>query len=93
MTSPDHELAEHMADVKRDAVALWRAIVGGDHMGAAAIAANAACSGCVAVQAVNLGLVITAENPRLDDAGFIELPEDERVALDGFLAELQEDFR
>jgi hypothetical protein len=84
MTDADHELTEHLADVKRDA---------GDHLGAAVIAANAGCAGCVAVQAVNLGLVIAAENPGLDANGYIELPEDERAALDGFLVQLQEEFR
>lgn len=93
MNPADHEMAEHLADVKRDAVALWRAVAGGDHMAAAVIAANATCAACVAIQAVTLGLVVIADEPSLDNAGYIVLPEVERAELDGFLAALQEDSR
>lgn len=75
----------HLADTKRDAVALWRAVLASDMEGAGAITANTPCQGCLAIQAVVLGLVATADQPYLNDAGLIALPPDEREQLDAFL--------
>jgi hypothetical protein len=75
----------HLADTKRDAVALWRAVLASDMEGAGVIAANTPCQGCLAIQAVVLGLVVTADEPYLNDEGLITLPPDEREQLDAFL--------
>jgi hypothetical protein len=80
---------EHLADVKRDAIALWRAVLGGDHEGAGVIASNTRCGGCLAIQAVGLGIVLTADEPFIDDTGHVAVSDAEREAIDDFLATFQ----
>lgn len=69
-------------DVKRDAAALWRAVLAGDREGAFAIIGNTSCAECLAMQAVVAGLFAAVPGTRLGEAGRITVPAAERARLD-----------
>jgi hypothetical protein len=82
---------EHVADIKRDAVALWLAVVNGDPEGAGVITGNTPCRGCLAMQCVVLGLAAFADEPYIGAGGNIAVPPAERERIAGLLASFRPD--
>lgn len=72
-----------LLDSKRDAVALWRALNGGDEAGAHVIARATRCGPCLAIQAVLLALSFFTEEGTA--------PGDVRAEIDAYLASMQGD--
>ena len=82
---------EHLADIKRDAIAIWRAVLAGRYADAAVVANSTACGGCLAIHLVGTGIIALADDPDIDEHGHVTLPADEFDEVDEFLASLQED--
>lgn len=83
-----------LADTKRDAVALYRAVLGRDGTGAHVIQRNTRCKDCLAIQVATLGLILAAEDADcigLDGDGNLAIAEDELRRLDSVLAGMLSD--
>lgn len=80
---------EALADTKRDAAALYRAVIGGDYHAASILAANTRCQGCLAIQAAILGVVLAvedAESLSIGDDGHVVVGAEYREELDELLS-------
>jgi hypothetical protein len=79
---------EAVVDTKRDAAALFRAIIGGDYHAASILVTNTRCRGCLAVQAVILGIILAvpdAEFLSISDDGHVHIGTEHREELDQVL--------
>jgi hypothetical protein len=77
-----------LADTKRDAAALYRAIIGGDYHAASILANNTRCQGCLAIQTAILGVVLAAEDDEslsIGDDGHLAVGAEYREELDEVL--------
>ena len=62
---------DELLDAKRDAIALFRALLAGDHVGSRTIIECTGCKGCLALQAALLGVILSADGVEVDDAGIV----------------------
>ena len=81
---------DHLIDIKRDAIALWLAVASSDLVAQQNLVANTQCPACLAIQVAVLGITLTADEPFLNHAGFIEMPQAELEDLENTLAIMRE---
>ena len=81
---------EHLTDIKRDAVALWIAVAGADIEGQQNLVANTKCPSCLAIQTAVLGVILIADEPFLNDAGFLQMRPAELRELESALSGMRD---